>query len=233
MKKIIAFVLVLVLLFSGCGFNEEVEKFIDSVKIPEEKTENPVPEISGQVFETREEETKTNEEKQAFYEEILINFGGIINYEGKLAVRKGISFYYNDEGYADFSSEDPESFYSWIESRTSVEDRTEVSIPGFNGNVYAYSADFFENEVFKYFGRTAESLRVSDFYYPEQNCYFIDGHGGIGDVPYILINSIAENSDFINFNITLDYSSEEDRNMILTVKLLPDGGYNYVSYLKE
>ena len=52
-------------------------------------------------------------------------------------------------------------------------------------------------------------------------------------MPYILVNSIAENSDFINFYLTLDYSFEDDINMILTVKLLPDGGYNYVSYVSE
>lgn len=231
MKKIIVFAIVIVLLFSGCGLNEEISKIIGSVKNPEEITKNIVVEIPEQVSEI--EETETEEEKQDFYEEMLINFGGIINYEGKLAARKGISFYYNEEGYSDFSAEDPKSFYSWIESRTSVEDRMEVLIPGFNGNVFAYSADFFESEVFKYFGRTAESLRVSDFYYPEQNCYFIDGHGGIGDVPYILVNSIAENSDFINFYLTLDYSFEDDINMILTVKLLPDGGYNYISYVSE
>ena len=231
MKKIIVFAIVIVLLFSGCGLDVKIYEIVGSVKIPEEKTKNIVVEIPEQVSEI--EETETEEEKQALYEEMLINFGGIINYEGKLAARKGISFYYNEEGYSDFSAEDPKSFYSWIESRTSVEDRTEVSIPGFNGNVLAYSADFFENEVFKYFGRTAESLRVSDFYYPEQNCYFIDGHGGMGEVPYILVNSIAENSDFINFYLTIDYSFEDDINMILTVKLLPDGGYNYISYVSE
>ncbi len=231
MKKFFVFAIVLVFLFSGCGFNEEISEIVGSVKASEEKTENIVVEIPEPVSET--EKTKTEEEKQAFYEEMLINFGGIINYEGKLSVRKGPSFYYRTEGILDFFSEDPKSFYSWMMSRTSVEDRIEVSVPGFNGNVSAYSADFFESEVFKYFGRTAESLRVSDFYYPEQNCYFIDGHGGMGDVPYILVNSIAENSDFINFYLTLDYSFEDDINMILTVKLLPDGGYNYASYMTE
>ena len=231
MKKIIVFAIVIVLLFSGCGLDEKIYEIVGSVKIPEEKTKNIVVEIPEQVSEI--EETETEEEKQALYEEMLINFGGIINYEGKLAARKGISFYYNEEGYSDFSAEDTKSFYSWIESRTSVEDRMEVSIPGFNGNVLAYSADFFENEVFKYFGRTAESLRVSDFYYPEQNCYYLDGHGGMGDVPEIVINSIDEDGDRIIFHITLDFSAEDDRNMVLTVKILPDGGYNYVSYTRE
>lgn len=232
MKKIIAFAALLVLLISGCGTDEKNSDIIGADEIPEEKTKNIVSEIPEPAFET-EEKVESEEDKQAFYEEVLINFGGIINYEGKLAVEKGISLYYSDEGYPDFSAGEPKSFYYWIISRTSVEDRTEVQIPGFNGMVYAYSADFFESEVFKYFGIAAESLRLADFYYPEQNCYFIDGHGGIGDVPYILVNSVAENNDFINFYITLDYSAEEDRNMVLTVKLLPEGGYNYVSYVNE
>ena len=232
MKKIIAFAVVLVLLISGCGLNEEISDITGITEIPEEKTKNIVSEIPEPASET-EEKIESEEDKQAFYEEVLINFGGIINYEGKLAVEKGISLYYSDEGYPDFSAEDPKSFYSWIVSRTSVENRTEVQIPGFSGNVFAYSADFFESEVFKYFGITAENLRLADFYYPEQNCYYIDGYGGIGDVPYILVNSVAENNDFINFYITLDYSFEDDRNMILTVKLLPEGGYNYLSYINE
>ena len=233
MKKIVAFALALVLLFSGCGINEEIKKIADSVKIPEEKEKNVSAEISGPIVESEEEKALTDEEKQSLYEEILINFGGIVNYEGKLAVKKGPSLYYDTEGITDFSAEDPKIFYSWIMSRTSVEDRTEVSIPGFSGNVLAYSADFFENEVFKYFGISKESLRVQDFYYSEQNCYYLDGHGGMGEVPYIILSSVAENSDFIRFYITLDYSAEDDCSMILTVKLLPDGGYNYISYIKE
>ena len=72
-------------MFSGCGLDEKIYEIVGSVKIPEEKTKNIVVEIPEQVSEI--EETETEEEKQALYEEMLINFGGIINYEGKLKSR--------------------------------------------------------------------------------------------------------------------------------------------------
>jgi len=236
MKKLLALIIALLML-CACAPEEPEKPFVPEE--PQSETEISEQEEIQEETEIPEEtpETEDNEENgdglSALHEDMIINYGGIINYEGKLTVRKGVSLYYDNVGISDYSLEDPQIFYSWIMSRTSVDDRTEVSIPGFSGNVYAYSADFFEEEVLKYFGRTAESLRVQDFYYPEQNCYYLDGHGGMGDVPEIVVNSIDEDGDLIIFHLTLDFSAENDRSMALTVKLLPDGGYNYVSYMRE
>ena len=164
---------------------------------------------------------------------MILNFGAIYNYEGKLAVRKGVSLYNNREGYMDCSLMGPASYYSWVMSRTSTEDRIEVSLPGFTSKVYAYDAEFFENMVSEYFETSAEYLRNSDFYYPEQNCYFIDGGVGIGDTTYIQYLFAEEKDDkvIIYFNLSDNYYGVSKH--ALTVKLLPDGGYNYVSYLPE
>lgn len=168
-----------------------------------------------------------------FHEEIIVNFGGEISPYYELGVNKGVSLYYIDEGVEDFSKESATIFYSWLMSKTYVEDRIEVSLPGFREKVYAYSGEFFESEVMKYFDVSEEQLRDPYIYYKEQNCYFLDGHAGIGETPALVINSIDETEDKIVFHLTLDYSYEDDRNMVLTVKLLPEGGYNYISYLPE
>lgn len=168
-----------------------------------------------------------------FHEEIIVNFGGEISPYYELGVNKGVSLYYIDEGVEDFSKESATIFYSWLMSKTYVEDRIEVSLPGFREKVYAYSGEFFESEVMKYFDVSEEQLRDPYIYYKEQNCYFLDGHVGIGDTPALVVSSIEESEDKIAFHLTLDYSYEDDRNMVLTVKLLPEGGYNYISYLPE
>lgn len=167
------------------------------------------------------------------YEDIIVNFGARVNDFGELSVEKGISLYYSRNG-STFAKEDASAFYSWIMAKTSVDDRIEISLPGFRDTVYAYSADFFEAEVYKYFGISAEQLRKSDCYYPKNNCYFLGYGGGIGETPALIINSIEESKDTVVFHVTVDYNfAGEDYNMALTVKLLPDGGYNYVSYLPE
>ena len=173
------------------------------------------------------------EEIPALYEEMILNFGAVYNHEGKLAVRKGVSLYNNREGYMECALMGTASYFSWVMSRTSTDDRIEVSLPGFTSKVYAYDAEFFENMVSEYFETSAEYLRNSDFYYPEQNCYFIDGGVGIGDTTYIQYLFAEEKDDkvIIYFNLSDNYYGVSKH--ALTVKLLPDGGYNYVSYLPE
>ncbi|MBR2639523.1 MAG: hypothetical protein IKD39_03030, partial [Oscillospiraceae bacterium] len=83
------------------------------------------------------------------------------------------------------------------------------------------------------FGVSADVLRSGELYIAEKDYYWIGGGGGIGDTPNIIVNSIEKNEDIIVFHITLDYNIEADCDMALTVKLLPDGGYNYISYLPE
>ena len=237
MKKLFALVLVFALLLSGCGKNE-IPEVIEPIEEPSEiESGETSEETSSEEKEVPFEEEIVPEESDSdlpeLYKDMLINFGAEVNESGNLVVKKGANFYYDVVGVSDYSIEDPIRFHSWAMSRSDIITKTEVSLPGFSDKVYAYPSEIFESEVFKYFGRTAESLRVPGFYYEEQNCYFLDGHGGIGEIPFIVINGIDENGDMITFHITLDYEFDNDRNMALTVKLLPDGGYNYISYLPE
>lgn len=167
------------------------------------------------------------------YEDIIVNFGAKVNDFGELCVKTGISLYYNRNG-STFAKEDAKRFYSWLMARTPVEDRIKVLFPGYVEEMYALDAEYYEAEVYKYFGISSEQLRKADCYYPEQNCYFVDYGGGIGETPGLIINSIEESEDTVVFHVTVDYDfADEDYNMALTVKLLPEGGYNYISYLPE
>lgn len=238
MKKLFAFVLIFALLLSGCGKTEtpEISEPEEQIAELEQSVSNPEEESSETEVSSEDKEIITDKNDSSLselYMDMLINFGAKVNESGELVVKKGVNFYYDVVGVSDYLLEDSIRFHSWAMSRSDIITKIEVSLPGFSDKVYAYPAEIFESEVFKYFGRTAESLRVPGFYYEEQNCYFLDGHGGIGETPFIVVNSIEENDNMVTFHITLDYEFDNDRDMALTVKLLPDGGYNYVSYLRE
>lgn len=167
------------------------------------------------------------------YEDIIVNFGAKVNDFGELYVKTGISLYYDREGCI-FGKESADVFYSWIMARTPVEDRIKVLFPGYIEEMYALDAEYYEAEVYKYFGVSSERLRRSEIYYPEQKCYFLDYGGGIGETPGLIINSIEERNDYVVFSLTIDYDfADWDYNMVLAVKLLPDGRYNYSYYLPE
>ena len=167
------------------------------------------------------------------YEDILVKFGAWVNDYGKLMVEKGISLYYNTNGSV-FTEKYAEYFYSWVMSNTPKEERIEISVPGYTEKLRALPAEYFEAEVYKYFGIPAEKLRESEIYYPDEKYYFLEYGGGIGETPFLVVNEIEENGDTVIFHLTLDYTyTDGNYDMALTVKLLPDGGYNYVSYLPE
>ena len=98
---------------------------------------------------------------------------------------------------------------------------------------WAFPSEYYEPAVYKYFGVPAEELRKSEIYNAERDYYNIPFDCGIGDYPYIIVNSVEETEETVVFHITLVHIIDKNFDMALTVKLLPDGGYNYVSYLPE
>ena len=206
MKKIIALMLalMLVLSFAACG-NET------------ENTENG-------------EENVTGEENTALYEEIILNFGGIRRHDGSMVVSRKGSFYDFREGIEDCSALEPDTYYTWVASKTENSDKIKVALT--DSEVYAYSADFFEGEVTSCFAVSAETLRESSFYYAEQNCYYSDAIVSSSEYVSISLVSAEENEDTLTLHLTLTDMSGE-ANYALTVNLLAEGGYNYVSYIAE
>lgn len=181
----------------------------------------------------QETENNADEENTAFYEEILLNFGATRRHDGSLIVSRKGSFYDLRDILNDCSNLTPDTYYTWVASRTENSDKVKVVLSGFDSEVYAYSADFYENEVTKFFDVTVEDLRKGDFYYPEQNCYYCEAVSAAGEYVYIDFVSAEENGEELTIDFTLTDSVNGTTNHSLTVKLLPEGGYNYISYLPE
>ena len=177
-------------------------------------------------------EEPITEEDVALYKEMLVNFGGTCKFDGSIVVSRKGSFYDFAEGIEDCSAMEPNSYYTWIVSRTENSDKVKVTPAGFESEVYAYSADFFEGEVTEYFGVSAEYLQGSEFYYSEPGCYYSDAVSSSEEYTYVEYVSAEKSDDSVTIHFTLTNTSGST-NHALKVKLLADGGYNYVSYIAE
>ena len=177
-------------------------------------------------------EEPITEEDVALYKEMLVNFGGTCKFDGSIVVSRKGSFYDFAEGIEDCSAMEPNSYYTWIVSRTENSNKVKVTPAGFESEVYAYSADFFEGEVTEYFGVSAEYLQGSEFYYSEPGCYYSDAVSSSEEYTYVEYVSAEKSGDSVTIHFTLTNTSGST-NHALKVKLLADGGYNYVSYIAE
>ena len=177
-------------------------------------------------------EEPITEEDVALYKEMLVNFGGTCKFDGSIVVSRKGSFYDFAEGIEDCSAMEPNSYYTWIVSRTENSNKVKVTPAGFESEVYAYSADFFEGEVTEYFGVSAEYLQGSEFYYSEPGCYYSDAVSSSEEYTYVEYVSAEKSGDSVTIHFTLTNTSGST-NHALNVKLLADGGYNYVSYIAE
>lgn len=209
MKKIIVLILMFALLITGCADTE----------IPEEN--------NSEVNET--EETVVSEEDLALYEEILMNFGATRSHDGSLVMARRYSLFANREGYADCADLGTEVYYSWMMSKTDNSDKIKVAIDGFESTVYAFDGAFFDDRINEFFGVSADVLHSSELYFADANCYFSDlvSEAEMTDIDFV---SAEETEDGVAITLTLTNASGASR-MVLTVKLLENGGYNYVSYL--
>ena len=169
--------------------------------------------------------------------EIILNFGAREAEFGTIRSNKTTSLYFNTEGFSDGTKLNETSYFSWVMfylgKEYDYETQKELFTGAGEGMGWAFPSEYYEPAVYKYFGVPAEELRKSEIYNPEKDYYNIPFGGGIGDFPYIVVNSIDETEEKVVFHITLVHIIEKNIDMALTVKLIPDGGYNYVSYLPE
>ena len=172
-------------------------------------------------------------------EEMILNFGALNTDYGAITANKIVSLYNKTDGFSDGAKLSDSNYFGWAMSYLNYhggyDDKTlqkHFTHPeGLGG--WAYPSEYYEPAVFEFFGVPAEELRKSEYYDEKNDIYWIDGGGGIGDTPFIVVNSVEETEETVVFHITLKHFVEKDIDMALTVKLLPDGGYNYVSYLRE
>ncbi len=172
---------------------------------------------------------------------MLIDYGAKIN-NGVISPADSAFNTFSQRGFENTESITDYFYYSWYFNHMhrlelSQEELEKVFASPFGENTgWAYPAEYFEPAAEDFFGVSPEELHKRDFYYPEHDCYYIyTGPPGIGEIPEIIVNSIDYNDNTVVFHITVDYSASvpEDYDMALTVKILPDGTYNYVSYLPE
>lgn len=222
MKKFILWLLIAVLAFALCSCEKEppeIEKPLEELP----KNEEPI-------------EEKSREE---LYEEIILNFGARKQEDGSIRINKTVSLYNITDGFEDGTKLNEHSYFGWAMFYLGKEYDYETQKKLFTGageNMgWAYPSECYEPAVYEFFGVPAETLRAGELYNAEKDYYHLGGGGGVGDIPLVVISGIDENGDLVTFHITLDSEIEEfpDYDMALTVKLLPDGGYNYVSYLPE
>ncbi|MBQ4643724.1 MAG: hypothetical protein IJB66_05830 [Oscillospiraceae bacterium] len=214
MKKLIFCFLAAILIFSFSGCKTE---------------ETPSAEKNEEPNSAAEE---APEKIPSLYEEILLNFGAVKRHDGTLAVSRKFSFYCDlSAGYPNLSTLTPNTFHSWVMSRTDNSDMIKTDIPGQGSGIYAFTADFYEAEVTKYFDTTSGHLRKSSYYYPEQNCYF---RAGIPEANYditIIYDSAEEKDGTVDIRLTISDSYYGTTKHTLSAKLLPEGGYHYLSYV--
>ncbi len=215
MKKIFAFLLALVMIFSLCACGNE--------EIPE-KPEESTPPL---------EEQGGNADKEVLYEEIILTFGARKDENGNYRPKGDFSFYRSNMPYENFHDFGPDADVLYgIGSMLGDEKREEVIAEDYSYN--AFPGDIFEDAAYKYFGIEPEPLR-NTIHYNE-----IDGAGWywpfgpvyIAEDPVINIEKTEENGDAVTFYLFIDYEdNEEDKMRKLTVNLLPEGGFRYISYL--
>ncbi|MBE6900581.1 MAG: hypothetical protein E7479_07985 [Ruminococcaceae bacterium] len=180
---------------------------------------------------------KNEAELTELQEEIILNFGAFKKDFGAIIANKVASLYFNTEGFSDGTKLGETSYFAWAMSYLNYsyvyeEYRETFSHPeGLPG--WAYPSAYYESAVFQFFGVPSDVLRAGEIYDEEGDFYWIGGGGGIGDTPYIVVTAVEETEEEIVFHLTLKYDFSADEKMVLTVKLLPDGGYNYASYLPE
>ena len=169
--------------------------------------------------------------------EMILNFGAKEKEFGTIRSNKTTSLYFNTQGYEDMSKLDGTYYFGWamfyFQNNYDYETQKELFGGAGEGMGWAFPSEYYEPAVYKYFGVPAEELRKSEIYNAEKDYYNIPFDGGIGDYPYIIVNSVEETEETVVFHITLVHIIDKNFDMALTVKLLPDGGYNYVSYLPE
>lgn len=162
--------------------------------------------------------------------EAVLNFGASST-NGVLQTSV-VSLYYHDRWTIDDA--DGTDFFSWytgiVSQLYSDEEREELFLA--EDDSWAYPAEIYEADVRRYFDATTEQMRDNpDLYHADTNTYYALAGPGVGERPYIKIQSFEQEGELVNIRLYLE-SETEYRWMMLTVRLTDDG-YRYVSYLPQ
>lgn len=162
--------------------------------------------------------------------EAVLNFGASST-NGVLQTSV-VSLYYHDRWTIDDA--DGTDFFSWytgiVSQLYSDEEREELFLA--EDDSWAYPAEIYEADVRRYFDATTEQIRSDpNLYHADTNTYYALAGPGVGERPYIKIQSFEQEGELVNIRLYLE-SETEYRWMMLTIRLTDDG-YRYVSYLPQ
>lgn len=162
--------------------------------------------------------------------EAVLNFGASST-NGVLQTSV-VSLYYHDRWTIDDA--DGTDFFSWytgiVSQLYSDEEREELFLA--EDDSWAYPAEIYEADVRRYFDATTEQIRSDpNLYHADTNTYYALAGPGVGERPYIKIQSFEQEGELVNIRLYLE-SETEYRWMMLTVRMTEDG-YRYVSYLPQ
>lgn len=195
----------------------------------------------GSIASEREEyNSPTFVEDNAFYQDILLSYGGeiitVVN-EGNrqyLSAPMTSPFFASDwETFGEFSVA---SLCTWY--YVGEEEATKNGfIPDDFLELGIYPQELFEPFVQEHFNLTKEQLRSgSDIYDAEHKGYRIGWGGAMGNAPEIKITNIEKDGNirklhlFIDERFDIDQNTIQPENKILTVNLDKSGGYTFESY---
>jgi hypothetical protein len=240
MKKGIVIMLVLALILAaGCkartgtdvSYPPESSEAASSAPESEESASEPEPESSQE-----EESSDIDTYEMGPYDEMLLVFGGVIEYPGDSAPylrTSEVGLYYvgdwNSPGELDAGS-----YYSWYmsmmwkEGLTNSELKEKYKSPLEGDMGWFFPQDLYEAAVQKYFDVSTDYLRSERHIYdPDLEGYYLPGSsGGIGERPEIVLDEFEEEGDVVKLYISLGADKK-----VLTVKKESAGGFKFESFV--
>lgn len=160
----------------------------------------------------------------------VLDFGA--SYANNVMRTGVVSLYSHDRWTIDDA--DGTDFFSWytgiVSQLYSDEEREELFLA--EDGSWAYPAEIYEADVRRYFDATTEQMRDNpDLYHADTNTYYALAGPGVGERPYIKIQSFEQEGELVNIRLYLE-SETEYCWMMLTIRMTEDG-YRYVSYLPQ
>ena len=238
--RLVLFFLAVCLLLSACtertnlsssDSNPTVE---DTKAVPgiSEETETMQPTESSDAPQENTQPTFPYQADDKLVREAVLNFGASsINGVMKTSV---VSLYYHDRWTIDDA--DGNDFFSWyteIGSQLYSDEEREELFRSEDSGGWAYPAEIYEADVLRYFDATTEQMHSDpNLYHADTNTYYALAGPGVGERPFITIQSFEQDEDIVNIDLFLKSETEQKRWMMLTIRLTDDG-YRYVSYLPQ
>lgn len=178
-------------------------------------------------------------EDDAFYQNILLTYGGEIatKQDGNTQLEMSVASLFTNIGWIDPYELTSSDYYIWYmtmmwKEDTTIEERQEkYKSPLGENSGWFFPQDLFEPLVLKYFDVSVDHLRSDPNVYSEEyKGYSIGGGGGIGESPPIILEKVESDGNQRKLYVRLDYESQDVQNSILTVRLDEDGNYKFESY---